>query len=83
MRGSYFARALSMPCRMLCCFLILARANASVGGKLNPVQPELIRAAVARMPSDAEIVARWMLTRLAVTMLKSCAARLNSPGVRI
>jgi hypothetical protein len=29
---------------------------ASVGGKLNPAQPELIRAAVARMPSGAEIV---------------------------
>lgn len=32
---------------------------ASIGGKLNPVQPELIRAAIARMPSGAgsEIVA--------------------------
>jgi hypothetical protein len=29
---------------------------ASVGGKLNPVQPELIRAAAACMPSCAEIV---------------------------
>jgi hypothetical protein len=26
---------------------------ASVGGKLNPVQPELIRAAIARMPSNS------------------------------
>jgi len=30
---------------------------ASVGGKLNPFQPELIRAAVARMPLGSEIVA--------------------------
>jgi hypothetical protein len=30
---------------------------ASVGGKLNPTQPELIRAAIARMPSGTEIVA--------------------------
>jgi hypothetical protein len=30
---------------------------ASIGGKPNPVQPELIRAAIARMPSGAEIVA--------------------------
>jgi hypothetical protein len=30
---------------------------ASLGGKLNPSQPELIRAAIARMPADAEIVA--------------------------
>jgi hypothetical protein len=30
---------------------------ASIGGKLNPIQPELIRAAIARMPSTAEIVA--------------------------
>ena len=30
---------------------------ASIGGKPNPVQPELIRAAVARMPSGSEIVA--------------------------
>jgi hypothetical protein len=30
---------------------------ASVGGKLNPAQPDLIRAAIARMPSDSEIVA--------------------------
>lgn len=30
---------------------------ASIGGKLNPQQPELIRAAVARMPSSSEIVA--------------------------
>jgi hypothetical protein len=30
---------------------------ASVGGKLNPSQPELIRAAIARMPSGSEIVA--------------------------
>jgi Toprim-like len=29
---------------------------ASVGGKLNPQQPELIRAAIARMPVDSEIV---------------------------
>jgi hypothetical protein len=32
---------------------------ASVGGKLNAAQPELIRAAIARMPSDAEIVAAF------------------------
>jgi len=30
---------------------------ASIGGKPNPVQPELIRAAVARMPAKSEIVA--------------------------
>jgi len=30
---------------------------ASIGGKLNPQQPELIRAAVARMPVSSEIVA--------------------------
>jgi Toprim-like/Protein of unknown function (DUF3991) len=30
---------------------------ASIGGKPNPVQPELIRAAIARMPSGSEIVA--------------------------
>jgi hypothetical protein len=30
---------------------------ASIGGKPNPVQPELIRAAVARMPAGSEIVA--------------------------
>jgi hypothetical protein len=30
---------------------------ASIGGKLNPMQPELIRAAVARMPAGAEIIA--------------------------
>lgn len=30
---------------------------ASVGGKINPQQPELIRAAVARMAADSEIVA--------------------------
>ena len=30
---------------------------ASIGGKLNPVQPELIRAAIARMPAGSEIVA--------------------------
>jgi hypothetical protein len=30
---------------------------ASIGGKPNPAQPELIRAAVARMPADSEIVA--------------------------
>jgi hypothetical protein len=30
---------------------------ASIGGKPNPLQPELIRAAVARMPADSEIVA--------------------------
>ena len=29
---------------------------ASIGGKPNPVQPELIRAAIARMPSGSEIV---------------------------
>ena len=35
-----------------------ARARyASVGGKLNPQQPELIRAAIARMPSSSEIIA--------------------------
>jgi hypothetical protein len=30
---------------------------ASIGGKPNPQQPELIRAAAARMPQGAEIVA--------------------------
>ena len=30
---------------------------ASIGGKPNPQQPELIRAAVARMPASSEIVA--------------------------
>lgn len=30
---------------------------ASIGGKPNPVQPELIRRAIARMPAGAEIVA--------------------------
>jgi len=30
---------------------------ASIGGKPNPLQPELIRAAVTRMPQGAEIVA--------------------------
>lgn len=30
---------------------------ASIGGKTNPVQPELIRVAVARMPANAEIIA--------------------------
>jgi hypothetical protein len=30
---------------------------ASIGGKTNPQQPELMRAAIARMPSDSEIVA--------------------------
>jgi hypothetical protein len=30
---------------------------ASIGGKTNPVQPELIRAAIARMPAKATIVA--------------------------
>jgi hypothetical protein len=30
---------------------------ASVGGKLNPMQPELIRAAISHMPAGAEIVA--------------------------
>jgi hypothetical protein len=30
---------------------------ASIGGKPNPQQPELIRAAVMRMPADSEIVA--------------------------
>ena len=29
---------------------------ASIGGKLNPLQPELIRAAIVRMPACAEIV---------------------------
>jgi len=29
---------------------------ASIGGKPNPLQPELIRAAIARMPSGSEIV---------------------------
>jgi hypothetical protein len=29
---------------------------ASIGGKPNPIQPELIRAAIARMPSGSEIV---------------------------
>lgn len=29
---------------------------ASIGGKPNPEQPELIRAAIARMPADSEIV---------------------------
>jgi hypothetical protein len=30
---------------------------ASIGGKTNPQQPELIRAAVARMPADSEVIA--------------------------
>lgn len=30
---------------------------ASIGGQLNPVQPELIRAAISAMPSNSEIVA--------------------------
>ena len=30
---------------------------ASIGGKLNPIQPELIRAAIARMPVGSEIIA--------------------------
>jgi hypothetical protein len=30
---------------------------ASIGGKLNPQQPELIRVAIARMPASSEIVA--------------------------
>jgi hypothetical protein len=30
---------------------------ASIGGKLNPLQPELIRAAIARMPAKSKIVA--------------------------
>jgi hypothetical protein len=30
---------------------------ASIGGKLNPQQPELIRAAAARMPTGSEIIA--------------------------
>jgi hypothetical protein len=29
---------------------------ASIGGKPNPLQPELVRAAIARMPADSEIV---------------------------
>ena len=29
---------------------------ASIGGKPNPQQPELVRAAAARMPPDSEIV---------------------------
>ena len=29
---------------------------ASIGGKLNPIQPELIRAAIARMPDGSEVV---------------------------
>jgi hypothetical protein len=29
---------------------------ASIGGKPNPEQPDLIRAAIARMPADSEIV---------------------------
>jgi hypothetical protein len=29
---------------------------ASIGGKLNPLQPELIRAAIARMPAKSKIV---------------------------
>lgn len=32
---------------------------ASVGGKLNSTQPELIRAAIARMPSGSEIIAAF------------------------
>jgi hypothetical protein len=32
---------------------------ASVGGKLSPIQPELIRAAISRMPLNAEIVAAF------------------------
>jgi hypothetical protein len=30
---------------------------ASIGGKMNPVQPELVRATIARMPNGSEIVA--------------------------
>ncbi len=30
---------------------------ASIGGQLNPAQPELIRAAIARMPTNAKVVA--------------------------
>ena len=30
---------------------------ASIGGKLNPQQPELIRVAIARMPASSEVVA--------------------------
>jgi hypothetical protein len=30
---------------------------ASIGGKLNPQQPELIRAAIARMPASSQIIA--------------------------
>jgi len=29
---------------------------ASIGGKLNPLQPELIRAAIARMPAESKVV---------------------------
>jgi hypothetical protein len=31
--------------------------HASIGGKPNPIQPELIRAAIVRMPAGSEIVA--------------------------
>lgn len=30
---------------------------ASIGGQVNPLQPELIRAAIARLPIDSEVVA--------------------------
>jgi len=30
---------------------------ASIGGQMNPLRPELVRAAAARMPADSEIVA--------------------------
>ena len=83
MRGSSSARALLTPCRRSVVFPDPRARYASVGGKLNPSQPELIRAPAARMASDSEIVARWMRIRPAATLLRSCAARLNSPGAGI
>jgi len=38
-------------------FPLLATRYASIGGELNPTQPELIRAAIAIMPTGAEVVA--------------------------
>ena len=38
------------------CFLTTAPGMLPLAGKPNPQQPELIRAAVARMPADSEIV---------------------------
>jgi len=39
------------------CTLIRAARYASIGGKMNPSQPALIRAAIERMPEGARIVA--------------------------